>query len=90
MDKTQAADINTMASELKNTLEILKSLLYSYGDDYAAPNDETIIQNIQARPAHSSSLYAAIEDYAMKAREQAEDLEEVTGRIMEAEFQKAG
>lgn len=89
MDKEQAAELNTMASEIKNTLEILKALLWSYGDEYACPNDERIIMNIRARPSLSSCVFAAIENYAMKARDQAEELETYTERVMEDEFQEA-
>lgn len=89
MDKEQVAELNTMASEIKNTLEILKSLLWSYGDEYACPNDETIIMNIRARPSLSGYVFAAIEDYAMKAIAQAEELETYTERVMEDKFQEA-
>lgn len=89
MTKEQIAELNTMASELKNTLHILKALLLNYGDDYAVPIDETIIANIQQRPGVISLMFAAVEDYANQARAQAEELEEVTGQYMTEAYKAA-
>lgn len=81
-------ELNTMTSQLKITLEILKALLLSYGDDYAAPVDDAIIGNIKARPGVASALYAAVEDYAAKARTQAEALDKITEAQLEKEGRK--
>lgn len=83
-----AGELNTMASELKITLDILKALLLSYGDEYATPVDDEIIGNIKARPGVASALYAAIEDYAAKARTQAAALDKITEALLEKEGRK--
>ena len=83
-----AGELNTMASELKVTLEIVKALLLSYGDDYAEPTDNEIILNLKARPGVAGALYAAIEDYAAKAWRQAEALDKITVELLQKEAGK--
>lgn len=77
-----AGELNTMASELKITLDILKALLLSYGDEYATPTDKEIMLNLKARPGVAGALYAAVEDYAAKALSQAEALDKITMELL--------
>ena len=89
MTPQRAVDLNTDVQELKTTLEILYSLLLSYGDDYALASDENIRLNMFARPDHHSCLFAAIDDYAAKARKQVADLDDKTSAILEESKQQS-
>ena len=89
MTPQRAVDLNTQVEELKTTVEILYSLLLSYGDDYAMCNDKTIQLNMIARPDHHSCLFAAIDDYAAKARKQVADLDDKTAAILEESKQQS-
>ena len=89
MTPDRAVDLNTDVEELKTTLDILYSLLLSYGDDYALTSDENIRLNMFTRPDHHSCLYAAIDDYAAKARKQVADLDDKTAAILEESKQQS-
>ena len=73
-------DLQDAASNLVNTIGILKALLLQYGDGYATGTDDDIILNIRARPGVAPYLFAAIEDYATQAAKQAAELEELAGK----------
>lgn len=89
MTPDRAVDLNTQVEELKTTVEILYSLLLSYGDDYAMCNDKTIQLNMIARPDHHTCLFAAIDDYTAKARKQIAELERMTDAILDESKQKS-
>ena len=83
MTPDRANDLNTQVEELKTTVDILYSLLLSYGDDYAMCDDETIRLNMIARPDHHSCLFAAVDAYTGKAIKQIAELEKMTDAILE-------